>query len=94
MAGNQVKRGLVGTAAAASAAAKALIDGLTALKAIFKRMPVLDSRLTHAPAEQDDLIVDAAGKIEQSVIQVFDLNADGDAFEPRTLHGSSWPAPI
>lgn len=52
--------------AVVGAAAEALVDGLTAFEAGFNSVPVLDSGLAHPPAEQDDIVIDAARKIEQA----------------------------
>ena len=50
---------------------------------------MLDRRFAHAPAEQDHLIVQPAGEIQQAVVDVLDLGADGvdlgDAL-PHLLH--------
>ena len=43
---------------------EALIHRLTALEARLHRVPVLDCGLTHAPAKQNNLIVEPAGEIQ------------------------------
>src|SRR5271163_4334118 len=39
-------------------------------------MPVGDFGFTHLPAEQDDLLVDLAGKVQQADVKVLDLDAN------------------
>jgi hypothetical protein len=39
-------------------------------------MPVLDGGLSHAPAEQDNLVIHTAGKVEKTRIDIFHLHAD------------------
>src|ERR1035438_2980950 len=58
-------------------AAKALVYGLASLKTRFKGMPVLDRRLSQTPAQQDNFVVDAAGKIEETGIEILHLHTDG-----------------
>jgi hypothetical protein len=60
----------------ATAAAETLVDGLAPLKSRFDRMPMLDRRLAGFPAQKHDFFVDAAGKIEQTGVEIFDLDAD------------------
>ena len=71
------RRGSVWAVAGIGAAAEAVVDGLTAFEAGLESMPVLDGGLAEAPAEKDDFVVEAAGKIEESGFEIFDLNADG-----------------
>lgn len=73
-------RFLIGPAAGGRAAAEALIDGLAALKPGFDSMPVLDGRLAQPPAKQNNLVVDAAGKVEEAGFQILHLNADSINF--------------
>src|SRR5215470_586850 len=53
------------------------VDGFAAGESFFGRMPVGDFFLAKLPAEQNDFTVDAAGKVEQADIDVFDLYAGG-----------------
>jgi len=55
----------------------AIVDRLAASEALFGSVPMGDGRLAQFPAEQDDLIVDLAGEIEEADVDVLDLNADG-----------------
>jgi len=47
------------------------------LKTGFYGVPVLDGGLAHAPAKEDYLVVETAGKIEQAGFDVLYLDADG-----------------
>src|ERR1700758_1532912 len=58
----------------------ALIDRLTSGEYLLDSVPVGDRFFSELPAEQNDLSLDFAGKIEQSDIQVFHLYADGIDF--------------
>jgi hypothetical protein len=71
---------LVGAATRVRAAAETLVDGLPAFKAGLDRVPVLDGRFAHAPTEEYDLVLEAAGKIEQSGFEVLYLHPDGVDF--------------
>src|SRR6185437_5349909 len=64
-------------AATGGTPAKALIDWLASLESGIHRMPVLDGGLTHAPAEQYDVVVKAEWKIEQAGLKILYLDADG-----------------
>jgi hypothetical protein len=61
-----VLRDLIGTGVGTHAAAEAVVDGLTALEAGLHGVPVLDRGFARLPAEQDDVILDAAGEVEQA----------------------------
>ena len=81
MAPPEIKRNpLVRPAARGRATAEALIDGLAPLKPRFNGVPVLNGRLAHLPAQQDDLVVDATRKVEEAGLQILHLNADGIDF--------------
>lgn len=58
------------------AAAEAVVQGLTAFEARLDGVPVVDGGLAEAPAEEDDFVIEAAGEVEESGLEVFDLDAD------------------
>jgi hypothetical protein len=62
------------------AADYAFVDGLTAGESFFGAMPVGDGSFAHLPAEKDYAAFHLARKIQQSGIDIFDLNADGVDF--------------
>src|SRR5271168_1215229 len=55
---------------------EALVQRLASLKTRLQCMPVCDLRLAHLPAEQNHLLIDLAGKIEQPNVEVLYLHAD------------------
>ena len=58
----------------------AVVDGLAAGEAFFGAVPMSDGRLALLPAKQNDFAFDLAGEIEQSDVEVFDLDAGGVDF--------------
>jgi len=62
------------------AAAEAVVYGLAAFEAGFEGVPVVDGGLAHAPAEEDDLVVEAEGEVEEAGVEVLDLDSDGIDF--------------
>jgi hypothetical protein len=75
--------GLVGLSGAAFL--KALIERLPALESGVDRMPEIYFAFAELPAEQDHLLPDLAGKIKQSSIEIFYLNANGIDLLNRVL---------
>src|SRR5258708_1138191 len=68
-----------------------LVDGLASGEALFRGVPVGDLFFAQFPAEQHDLAVDAAGKVEQPDVDVLDLHPGSMDFGDRifgTLHGA------
>jgi hypothetical protein len=64
---------------------KTLIERLSALEASLYGMPVVDFCFAQLPAEQNDLVADLAGKIQQSLIEVLYLDANRIDFLDRIL---------
>jgi hypothetical protein len=64
---------------------KTLIERLSALEASLDRMPVVDLCFAQLPAEQNDLVADLAGKIQQSLIEILYLDANRIDFLDRIL---------
>jgi len=62
-----------------------LIERLSALKPSLYRMPVVDFCFAQLPAEQNDLVADLAGKIQQSLIEILYLDANRIDFLDRIL---------
>src|SRR5579883_1778898 len=56
---------------------KALVHRPSSLEARIERMPMLDGGLAHAPAEQNDFIIEAARKIQQACVEILHLHTDG-----------------
>ena len=56
---------------------KALIERLAPAKSRLDRMPVIDAQFAHLPAQQNNLAIDHAWKIEQPRVQIFHLHANG-----------------
>src|SRR5262249_50549275 len=52
-----------------------LINRLAPDKAFFRPMPVGDIGFAKLPTEQDDLSIDATGKIKQSDVEILKLDA-------------------
>ena len=61
-------------------AGDALVDGLAAGESFVGAVPVRDGWFAHPPAEQNDAAFHLAGEIEQSDIEILDLDADGVDF--------------
>src|ERR1700757_185302 len=68
-------------------ALEAIVDGLASGKAVFHGVPEVDTVLAKFPAEQHDLAVDFAGKIEQACVEIFNLNANGIDLGDGVLRG-------
>jgi len=64
---------------------KTLIERLSALEACFYGVPVVNSCFAQLPAEQNDLVADLAGKVQQSFIEILYLDANRINFLDRIL---------
>ena len=64
----------------------AFVDGLASSEAFFSAVPVRDFLFSEFPAQQNNFAFDFAGEVEESDVEVFDLNAGGVDFGDGILH--------
>src|ERR1700758_1312045 len=58
------------------AARNALVNRLAAGKSFLGAVPVRDRCLAQLPAQQDDLALDFAGKVQQADVEILHLDSD------------------
>src|SRR5258708_17478631 len=63
----------------------ALVNGFAAWEAFFLAVPALNHVFALFPAQQDDLIIHLAGKIEQPPVQIFHFDAARGNFHQAVL---------
>ena len=64
---------------------KAFVEGLATLESGFYSVPVVYFCFSQLPTEQDDLVSNLAWEIEEALVEVFYLDADGIDFLNRVL---------
>jgi len=57
-----------------------LVDGAASGVALFGAVIVGDGGFAHLPAEEDNVAIDAAGEIEETDLEILDLDSDGVDF--------------
>src|SRR5580692_4257295 len=68
-----------------------LVNGLAAGETLGRVVPVVDPMLSQLPAEQHDKAVHFAGKVEQSDIKIFYLDAGRVNLSQRVFHARDSP---